>query len=279
LAAAVPPVAFILWSGGSVVPNTLSAKAYFFAEGCIPILDKAQGLIRYMIPALASFGLLMFGFLWLVRSSLRWVTFGFAAMFLAAYLVQLPGAVTHNYFRYPTILVPFLVVGWVAALSTGLPARLRRANLVVLALSPAILLHTLPQTWTIYRNSIEHSRSELAGVASWVARNLPPTATVIVHDAGYISLEGQQSLVDLVGLKTSSSIPVNRATHWETCSRDPRAIVRIAEQTSADFIVVLELWDRIFRITDGLKDDGWTLERLDTERGDTSYRVYAIGRA
>jgi len=125
---------------------------------------------------------------------------------------------------------------------------------------------------------IEFARIELAGVSDWVATHVPADAVVMVHDAGYISLQGRQPLVDLVGLKTPASVEAHRRFTWSQCRRDPRAMDAIARASGARYLVVLDDWDRIFELSAGLRQAGWSVLRADGERGATQYSVYRIAQ-
>jgi hypothetical protein len=99
---------------------------------------------------------------------------------------------------------------------------------------------------------------------------------IMVHDAGYISLRGSQPLIDLVGLKSPSSVEAHRRYTWTACRRDPRALDVIARASEAKYLVVLDDWDRIFELSAGLRRAGWSVLRADRERGATRYTVYRI---
>jgi len=127
-----------------------------------------------------------------------------------------------------------------------------------------------------YEKGIQISRFELAGVSEWISTHLPAEAILLVHDAGYISLKGTHTLVDLVGLKTPSSIEIHKNLTFRGCTRDPLAIDLIARRNHVTHFVVLDEWDQIFHLTDALRATGWRLTRTDEERGPTRYKVYQL---
>lgn len=277
VAGALPPLAFLLWQGGSVLPNTVMAKAYFFADGCMPwgvrLVHWSEALRSFSM----GFGLgwASVGLVGLLASRLRWVLVPFVAIFLLVYLDRLPSALFHNWHRYVYVLMPALVAGWAALLT--LPIRWMRfpfvAALVVAVFASALLF------WDgvlRLQGGVDFTRRELAGVSVWVASHVPEQSTILVHDAGYVALAGRQHLVDVVGLKSPPSMQVHAEYTWAQCSSRTQALGVIAQQAGAEYFVVLNDWDWFFHLTDNLKDAGWDVVRVDAERGETAYRVYRI---
>ena len=50
----------------------------------------------------------------------------------------------------------------------------------------------------------------------------------------------------------------------------------IARQSGARYLVVLDDWDRIFQLSEGLRRTGWSVTRADRERHQARYAVYRI---
>lgn len=274
-AAALPFVVLSLLLAQSLLPGTATAKAYFFAQGCRPIDWKFFVVVLAALKFASGLGLAAVGLPALLFSPLRWIAFLFIAVFLAAYTVNLPGALFHNSFRYAYLLIPFAVEGWAALLAC--PGKVvQRPAQGLLLVGVAIAALNVTATWASYRDQIDFSREELAGVSDWVVANIPAEKSILVHDAGYISLRGKHRLVDLVGLKTPSSVEAHRRFTWETCTRDQRALDTIAAESGADFLVVFDHWDRSFEITSALRAAGWRLTRVDAERGKTAYSVFKL---
>ncbi len=275
IAGAVLAMAFLYLTAGTIFPSTVAAKAFFFAEGCRPnnrkLLLSANAIYSFML----QIGPLTIGFVLLGMARVRWPAFAFIALFLAAYFIRLPGALSHNWGRYLYVLTPFALAGWVTWLSAENP-RFRRAAFPLLALSLAASLFTLQYSWKQYKEGIRISRVELAGVCKWIRTNVPPKETLLIHDAGYISEAVPNPLVDLVGLKTSSSVRTHKQYTWATCARDARAIHVIALQSTARYLIVEKEWNRIFRLSSSLIKMGWRVRRVDQSRGDARYMVLHI---
>ncbi len=268
-------VGFLAVAGGPIVPNSASAKAYFFAEGCHARTARWTSLVLALDGFVRLIGPLAVGFLLLPFARQRIVASLFLLAFITAYFANLPDALTHNAFRYLHLLLPVCLAGWVGAL--GHSSRpIRRITQVGLVVATVYATIGLGENRDRYSADVAFSRGELHGVASWVAANIPAASPVLVHDAGYISLRGEQPLVDLVGLKTRSSVAAHRRHTFEECSRTGAALDEIAKANGVQFLVVLNDWDLAFSITRGLRRQGWVLTRVDGIRGESSYRVYRM---
>ena len=115
----------------------------------------------------------------------------------------------------------------------------------------------------------------------WVDTNVPADAVVLVHDAGAISTFAHRRAVDLVGLKTASSIEAHRRLTAPSCGRDrPAAIADIAVASHASYAVLVSDWDETFEIRRGLEANGFVLTPLRTPpsraRGYTVYRLEPV---
>ena len=187
---AAPLLTFLLANGSGVLPNTVSAKAYFFAEGCRPMVQRLLLTKQASGHFLQEIGLALLGFVALPLTRARWIGLLFIPSFLLAYMLRLPGALFHNFHRYLYILMPFAMVGWVAIVTIRdrLDRRIGRALLVVAA---GVALVRADVAWRTYAYYVQFSRTELAGVSDWLDGHLAAGDTVLVHDAGYISLRGR----------------------------------------------------------------------------------------
>jgi len=276
-AGAAPVILFLLANHAAVLPNTVSAKAFFFAEGCLPMHDRLARVRQFGGAFLDGLGLASLGFFALPLARAGSLGIAFIPIFLLAYTLRLPGALFHNEYRYLHVLLPFAMAGWTAfATRPGSADRLVSRPLLIAAVATSAF--SVRHAWARYVERIEFARIELAGVSDWVATHVPADAVVMVHDAGYISLQGRQPLVDLVGLKTPASVEAHRRFTWSQCRRDPRALDAIARASGARYLVVLDAWDRIFELSAGLRQVGWSVHRADGERGATQYSVYRIAQ-
>lgn len=268
----------LILAGGSPLPGTVSAKLYFFAEGCLPLDSKMEMVGFIAADFLLGLGVACVGFVGLYYSRYGRLGLAFIVAFFTAYMVQFPGALHHNGFRYLYLITPFMVLGWVGliAASSGVVLTVARSAMAIAVMHACI---GVSATMAKYEEDISMSRVERAGVSRWVDENVADDAIVMVHDAGYISLHGKHRLIDLVGLKTPSNIKVHRDFTWARCSRDPKAIDRIALQSAARFLVVLDEWDQAFKLTESLQLMSWEVRRVDGRRGSrTAYKVFQIAK-
>lgn len=275
LLAALP---WLIWYGvstGSVIPQTIAAKRFFFADGCAPPAyrwDVLQMSVRLFIAVL---GIFIASFIFLVRGRLGRCIALFLPLFFFVYYERLPSALLHNQGRYGYILVPILLFG----LASGLGERWLWARRAAYALLLASCLQTGDRfsfQWNQFLEHRDHAAQSMSSVATWANANLPATATLLIHDAGYISYATKFRLVDFVGLKTLSSIEMNRRYTYGRCGAGPAlAVSEIARQAKPDYLVMLDDWDGVFRVTAGLRSLGWGLDEVN-HSGD--YRVFRLTR-
>jgi hypothetical protein len=262
-----------LWSyvqTGHFLPQTIDAKSMFFAEGCLPgsarmqIVGSGVGSAGLLLLPL-TLGVLGWG------NRLAYVGAGATLATLLAYWFALPGAVYHNKHRYLyPIIVPWLVFGL-----ARIAARPRRELTLV-----GVLLALVSLWWPrpAGDDSPAAMARELADVGRWVDQHLPDTATLLVHDAGAVSVYADRRAVDLVGLKTPSSLAVHRAVTWPSCGEARGDSLRqIARASNASHLVVVNEWDRIFAIVDQLQPS-FTLAPVRVPASEAGYRyaVYAL---
>lgn len=262
-------------ASGSLVPNTLSAKTYFFAEGCASNSLKSVLVLSALWSFFTGLGVFAFGFFMAITSRQRLVLFSFTTIFIFAYFQKFPGALFHNYSRYLYLLLPVAVFGWASCLGHK-DEFLRLCSKALGVVVLFSVLYSLSSSFRFYVDETHRFSEDNSKMAAWVARNLPRHAVVMVHDGGMISTIGDQQLVDLVGLKSSYSVQVHRRTTFMECRRVPAAISDIATYAQASYIVVTDDWDRIFGLTQSLRDNGWFVERADSDRVDAFYKVYRI---
>lgn len=262
-------------ASGTVIPNTLSAKTYFFAEGCGPDAFKSAFVLSALWMFINGLGLFAAGFVMAAISRQRLVLFSFIAIFIFAYFQKFPGALFHNYSRYLYLVLPIAVFGWAACLGHANKV-IRFGSTALGAIVAVSVIYSLNASFQFYVDDIHRISTDNTQMAQWVAQNVPKDAVIVVHDAGKISTLGEQPLIDLVGLKSSFSMEVHRHTTFAECRRIPTAISEIARHAKASYMVVTADWDGIFGLTESLKLTGWTVERADKERGDSHYRVYRI---
>ena len=257
---------------GSILPTTVAAKRYFFAEAGGPPGLKLDTILH----SFSLFGMevgLLIGFAgFLGGSRLGRIGLAFAAMLGTAYFAQFPGALMHYEHRYLYPLLPFVLLGAIQAMQPAKPYRRAATAALALALWQSVLV--APGYWAQHCRSCDNTVRNLGGVAAWCSRNLPAGTTLLVHDAGYISWNSGFRIVDLVGLKTPGSIEYHRRlTYPSDGAERGEAIYQIALSRQPRYLIVLDGWEGIYHIASGLKAHGWVVQRINS---DYTYKVYAL---
>ena len=264
LAAAAPWLAWQFAATGSIIPATIVAKRYYFAESAVSAEVKWAWVIGSFTALMLACGPLAAAALALPFTAVGRVAMLFTAALLAAYYLQFPGALTHAQGRYLYVLLPFLLVGAASAFEMTIFALAAAAQAALLA----------PFTWREHAAEQIKTRRDLAGVASWCTGNLPAGSRLLIHDAGYISYATSFPMQDIVGLKTPANIAFHRVWTYPTHGANRAAAIDAAARRSgAKYLIVLDLWDGLFKITSGLHNHGWTVEPL---RINGDYHVYRI---
>ena len=273
-AVALPWIALYMVVTGSPYALTAGVKKAFFAEGAAALAIKLKwsSLAVKSFASDVGFFSLSVPFLFLTRAG--WAGLAFMAVFFFAYVIHFPGALGHYEHRYLYVFVPFLVYGPVSCIHHRLKGIRIGANILLLAGVVEALL-SLPGGLDVHRNNCNFTAVELKGVTEWCRENLPVSARIMVHDAGYISAETEFSMVDIVGIKTPSNTAIHKKLTGPSGGlKRTEAIHRIALKHRPDFLVVLSGWERIYHIAEGLEQNGWQVALLRySPRG---YGVYAL---
>jgi hypothetical protein len=186
---------------------------------------------------------------------------------LAVFTWTLPASLWHNHQRYIyPIVLPWLALGIVRAVSLSMRRSWARVTAVVLLIVPLL-----------FRPYASAPSQESVDAAQAVERLVPRGTTVLVHDAGAVAFYTSHRVVDLVGLKTPSSVLYHRALTWPSAGRARGdAIAAIAESSGAGAVIVADDWDVMFSITAALRKRGWTLTPL--RQGRSRYSLYLMHR-
>jgi len=260
---------WLLWmhhATGSWLPNTIEAKRLFFAEGCLPLSQKLTrvgtgvGLALLLLFPLSAGGIAVagdaFGALGLLAMG---ATF-------AAYVVAFPSAVFHNYFRY----VYPIVVPWLAY---GAQRILRARSETFAAVAAGVALAFLP--FRQVRN--DAVAREAVAAAQAVDSLVPSSAVVLVHDAGAVSVFAHRRAVDMVGLKTPSSVMAHK--HWTAPScgaQRTEALMSIINEFHAEYLVTIADWERLFGIAQGLRAEGIALDAIRLPPTRDGYTIWRL---
>ena len=266
------PWALFYWKETGVpYPTTVPAKRYFFSEACLPLATRFDWASSSVMNLAAMLGPLAAGIVFLPRTCRGRALLAFLVLDFLVYLVQLPGALGHYGYRYQYIAIPMLAYG-----ALRLPKPTGRAVQAFLAFAVAVqALLLLPDRLMGLKNGQRFTAAELVGVTDFLAERTKPGDVILLHDVGYVgyALQGRK-LVDIVGLKTPSSIPYHRDLTAPSCGpRRGEATHRIAMANHAQYIVVLQGWDRGFKFVEQLASFGWRTELV---RPNGAYLVYKL---
>jgi hypothetical protein len=280
----LPFILLSTWNTGSVVPATISAKRFFFAEAHLSTAIKWRWVRYNVLDFCRVIGPAALGALCLVTEAWGALLLGFIPVFIMAFYLQFPGALGHYDHRYLYVLVPFALAG----LCLGLRSQtkiVRGLWLFLLVLMTVQGFIGLPRAWRQYSSYCSTGQTELAALRKFCTESLEPNARILIHDAGYMAFATKFQLVDFVGLKTPAAIPLHREFTYPSGGKDRhKAIDLLARQTSPNYLIVLLEWDRVFGITKGLEADGWQLELVrrqtdfDPHTLSYHYAVYKMSR-
>jgi hypothetical protein len=272
-AAALVPIALCsVWyfhSTGVPFPQTGLAKHFFFADSSLPWTKKLLTESRMLLAFLFGVGILCTASAELFRSGMGRGMILFAAIFVLTIYIQFPTALVWNRFRYPVVLIPIFLWALGKHLSRD-PSRARR--ILRLSVAYSLLFATVPIS--AYIRDSRYYGDALRDVAAWCIQNLPANSTLLVHDAGYIAYATPFRIVDMVGLKTPSAIPLNRTITFSSGGGSRGvAVADLATETGASHLVLLKNWGPTVDLVSQLQDLKWKVELV---RPNGEYRVYSL---
>ncbi len=281
--AGTPWLIFQLLQTGTIIPGTGPIKSAFLADGCWPISHKAFSMgiavIRWTV-ALGPAALFCVG---LGRRGLPLacaIAFGLA---LSGYAWGLPSHLPrYHHQRY--------MYGWLPAVLLGgvvLMTRYRVVGRFAVPLIALAVLVRMPSMWTTHRTWTDAFHTEQRALVSWLDKHLSASEPLMVIDAGYLAFATRHPLVDVVGLKTLSSVRQHAALTAPSCgARRGESLSAIALGTGARYFVPWGEWDQRLGLADQLRGAGWDLELIRTRPANAIdhwwYPVYKLtsgGRA
>jgi hypothetical protein len=229
---------FNLSLSGTPMPNTYYAKQAEYAAAWLAQPLSAR-LTAYLLPVLAGpFVVVAPGvFFWLYRmvrernwgalAGMLWFL-GYAGM----YLMRLP-AYQHGRYLLPAFPSLYLwgLLGMAAFLTS--PRMDLRLAFFWRALTVILLLVFQWLGAAQYARDVAFIQTQMVQTAHWIHENLPPQATLAVHDIGAIGYFTSNPLVDLAGLITPEVIPF---------IRDERRLAEYINARQAEYLVTFSQW-------------------------------------
>jgi hypothetical protein len=285
--AAAVTAPFLLWYAadtGAIVPSTVGAKSWFYAQRHVNAREKLAWMTIDLRRALVGIFPLFLCAPFIRPKRLCLALGCFVAAFMLLYFRNFPSAFAHNSGRYLYPLMPIVLAGVAAGLAA--PWRWQRiATLAVVIVASVFVPAGFRVERDQYRGGITMYLQSLVDMVTWMNANLPAGATVMVHDAGYIAWAGRFQLVDVVGLKTPRAAQIHkRFTYPSTGANRAEAIIRIAKEFEPRYLLVTHWWNGLFGFADALRAYGWSARDIynshapaGTSPGDI-YELYELDR-
>ncbi|HNQ95632.1 MAG TPA: hypothetical protein PKK96_09270 [Anaerolineales bacterium] len=206
---------FNLALSGNPMPNTFYAKQAEYQAGWLsqPLKDR---LVDYLLPIFASPFIALFpGAVGWVGGAIRNRNWGALAGviwfmgYILIYFLRLP-PYQHGRYIIPAFPILYLwgllgMVGFMQSAKLNLRMKLLWKTLVAALLVVFFTLGGLQNADDVF-----WVESEMVATAKWVNQNIPPAATLAVHDIGAMGYLVSNPLVDLAGLVDPEVIPFIR---------------------------------------------------------------------
>ena len=253
---------FLLWywlDTGSVIPNTVGAKMYFFAERYTDWWSKSRIAFNAVLWVVAISFPLALCFRFMRPRTVGFLLTSFMIIFLGSFLWRFPSGLMHNGARYLYVFLPIVLFG----VACGLSSSFRKQTLRLIVISALFVPVGFAMQFRLYAADIKGLSASLADVVQWMNTNLPGRPTIMIHDAGYVAYAGRFPLVDLVGLKTPDAAQIHAEMTYPSAGRlRPAAVARIAEKFKPQYLLVREDWNKKAGFVDGLRGNGWTVDEV-----------------
>lgn len=245
---------------GSPLPSTGTAKRYFFAEDHWTLFHKVIEEASQTFVLIFATGPLVLAVPKMARLPLGKVLLAGMMLFALVLFLQFPGEFQINEFRYPVVLIPALLWGLgmtVKHLESFRP-RLAERLMRICALYAACML---PLCFYLYKGERRSFEMGTRQLATWCQDHVAPGTPLLVHDAGYLAYTGKFRLIDFIGLKTPSSIPINRQYTWPTAGKERAlAVSKIAAESGSKYMILKVRWDPVSSLPEELRALGWGVE-------------------
>ncbi|NRB40992.1 MAG: hypothetical protein HRU20_21400 [Pseudomonadales bacterium] len=278
LLALLPFLTILYLDSGSFLPNTVSAKKYFFAEGCQPFLQRSWTLLQSSPVFIVSFAASLFFLPHLTKQLFGRVLFSFVVVFIIAYWLNMPGAIEHYGARYCYILFPIII--YAGLLYCIKKKQQSKKPLLLYLVFVQTLFIGLPINALQYHTRLNSMATNFKPVVEWVVNHTPEGATIMVHDVGYMAyLIENRKIIDLVGLKTQAVAAFHKKTTWSSCGKDRAVAVRnVVQAYNPQYMVIHDTWDIVYQLTYLIPEITVMEEVFRTQKLDHGFKVYRLKR-
>ncbi|MBI1251776.1 MAG: hypothetical protein GC189_09920 [Alphaproteobacteria bacterium] len=260
---------FLWWSlseTGALMPQTIGAKAAFFASPTSPWMQAPRAVLALLA---CGFGALWFGAYGLRGSSVGIAALAFMVAFALAFALTEADALFHNNARYAAVLAPALALGVAFEIA-------RRTGPHRLALLAILCAWGVGSAAFIGAPGLVRDLGRGLESATFIARRTPEGAALLAHDIGRPAALTSARVVDLVGLKTPQAHAVHqRLTRPSEGAARGAAMAEIAA-TFQPLYAEIRTGDPFWaQSAEALRAAGWRLTPLFADsRGD--YTVFAL---
>ncbi len=254
-----PYLLSVFYYTGTPLPGTATAKAIFFGEGGIPLINKTgcfkNGLYLFFISLLYPVPLFILPLVLFSRKvislSYLWLFYGIFCLF---YFFLFPCALKHYWCRYQHIFIPFIIIalsgGTYELINLWKQKFLKTAMASVLCFCLAYnQIISFENVKSIYLNQIGCTKHTLLNLAHWIKLNTPDDSSIALHDIGVVGYYAERRIVDLVGL-TNPEIKkyyVDKSGKKLLPFKD-RKIITYLKAKKPEYLVIFPEWDRFFNL-------------------------------
>ena len=195
--------------------------------------------------------------------------------FLAMFWLYMPIAVVFNNLRYLYPLIPLLLYGIVTCVN-HVRMEMRWVANFLLVLMAVCAIAIFPQKWRQYIADAHVMTDAVVAAANWCNTHLPPSAVILVHDAGYMAVATQFHLIDLVGLKTPATIYYQQKYFLDGCKMQRgAATAAVIHRYHPDYMITLPEWEQGFGVMRNRERLGWSAKLLYKTSAE-GYRIYKV---
>jgi hypothetical protein len=270
----------LVWLTGDWVPNTISAKKYFFAHNCFTTDWKLTTLAESTLWLFNPWPLVLLCMTGLLRDDFGRVALLFTGVFYGVYYQEFVGALFHAEGRYQYIIMPLVLLGgllWLPALKRLAVPKL--PLIATLLATITVLFYSGAYGLAEANKARAFTVNEVMPVADWLNEHTDSNDTVLLHDVGYVGYAvTAPRLVDMVGLKTPEFVELHKEFTKGGCTEPSYlAFVEIYQRTQPQYLVVLNVWDQEFGISGTLLEAGVDLALRYGGRG-YEYSIYEVIR-
>ena len=278
------PWLFWLWHATQhFYPETITAKATFFAQNYPSIFYQFKFFCEILLQFFISISLLYLISLYLLsKQKLGQAILLFLFIFSIAYFYTGASMLQQNNFRYLYVWLPLLLFGLISNMQAPQKCLSYTAQLITLLIA-LITLCALPLQYLYYQYTIRQIGLLQEQYIAWCNTHLPRNKIIAIQDAGFIAYATPLLLTDFVGLKSPDNISFHQQyTKPSHGLLRNQAISLILQTKKAHYLIMTNEWVDEFKTPKALQALGWQVDLLKTFAVDMpkntrfSYLIYQL---